>query len=79
MWDCPYKYYFRFPSSPNKQIASPIRGFVDDYAFLVRALLDLYEATLDPEWMAWAAELQQRQDQLFWDQDGGEGDVETKR
>ena len=50
----------------------PIGGFADDYAFLVRALLDLYEATLEAEWMAWAAELQQRQDQLFWDQDGGE-------
>ena len=38
----------------------------------MRALLDLYEATLEPEWMSWAAELQRRQDELFWDQDGGE-------
>ena len=28
---------------PTEQIALPIRGFADDYAFLVRALLDLYE------------------------------------
>ena len=59
----------------NQQIATPIRGFVDDYAFLVRALLDLYEATLEPEWMSWAAELQRRQDELFWDQDGGEESI----
>ena len=44
---------------------------MDDYAFMVRALLDLYEVTFETEWMAWAAELQRRQDELFWDQDGG--------
>ena len=59
------------PIRTIKQIAAPIRGFVDDYAFMVRALLDLYEVTFESEWMAWAAELQRRQDELFWDQDGG--------
>ena len=54
-----------------KQIAAPIRGFVDDYAFMVRALLDLYEITFDSAWIEWAAELQRRQDELFWDQEGG--------
>ncbi len=54
-----------------EQISSPIRAFVDDYAFLVRALLDLYEVTYDPGWIAWAAELQDRQDKLFWDEAEG--------
>ncbi|KAI8436065.1 hypothetical protein MSG28_004182 [Choristoneura fumiferana] len=51
--------------------AKPIRGFLDDYAFLVRSLLDLYEASLDLRWLNWARELQQKQDELFWDNDNG--------
>ncbi|CAK1547268.1 unnamed protein product [Leptosia nina] len=49
----------------------PIKGFLDDYAFLIRGLLDLYEASLDIEWLKWARELQQKQDDLFWDCDVG--------
>ena len=48
--------------------ASPIAGFCDDYAFLIRGLLDLYEASLSPRWLEWAAQLQTTQLQLFWDQ-----------
>jgi uncharacterized protein YyaL (SSP411 family) len=44
-----------------------IRGFAEDYAFVIQALLDLYEATFDPDWLAWAAELQRKQDELFFD------------
>ncbi|XP_068438650.1 spermatogenesis-associated protein 20 isoform X2 [Clinocottus analis] len=55
-----------------QQISPPISGFLDDYAFVIRGSLDLYEATLRTEWLQWAEELQQRQDALFWDgQDGG--------
>ncbi|MBN3306349.1 spermatogenesis-associated protein 20 isoform X2 [Amia ocellicauda] len=50
-----------------EQIASPIPGFLDDYAFVVAGLLDLYEASLEPEWLEWAEVLQERQDQLYWD------------
>ncbi|KAM4623410.1 spermatogenesis-associated protein 20 isoform 2-T2 [Polymixia lowei] len=54
-----------------EQTLSPISGFLDDYAFVVCGLLDLYEATLETEWLQWAEELQMRQDLLFWDvQDG---------
>lgn len=54
------------------QTAQTIPGFLDDYAFLIKGLLDLYEASLDLAWLHWARELQQRQDQLFWDaEDGG--------
>ena len=44
-----------------------ITGFLDDYAFLIQALLDLYECTLDIRWLKWADQLQNAQDKLFWD------------
>jgi len=44
---------------------------VDDYAFVIRGLLDLYEASLDERWLKWCHSLQTRQDQLFWDEEGG--------
>ena len=48
-----------------------ISGFLDDYAFIICGLLDLYEATLQTEWLQWAEELQLQQDMLFWDGQGG--------
>jgi uncharacterized protein YyaL (SSP411 family) len=48
-----------------------IRGFAEDYAFLIHALLDLYEATLDDAWLEWALDLQGRQDAHFWDTTAG--------
>lgn len=50
---------------------SDIEGFADDYSFLIRGLLDLYEASLSPCWLEWAYELQLQQDTLFWDSKGG--------
>ncbi|KAL1497720.1 hypothetical protein ABEB36_008631 [Hypothenemus hampei] len=47
--------------------ALPIEGFLDDYAFLIRGLLDLYEASLDADWLQWAESLQETQNNLFWD------------
>jgi uncharacterized protein YyaL (SSP411 family) len=47
--------------------AEPIGGFLDDYAFVIRGLLDLYAACQDEKWIQWADELQQKQDELFWD------------
>ncbi|CAH2980209.1 unnamed protein product [Chilo suppressalis] len=49
------------------QTELPIKGFLDDYAFLIKGLLDLYEASLDLRWLNWARELQQTQNELFWD------------
>ncbi|XP_071954098.1 spermatogenesis-associated protein 20-like [Antedon mediterranea] len=48
-----------------------ISGFTDDYAFLIRGLLDLYEACFDEELIKWAEQLQQTQDKLFWDDNNG--------
>ncbi len=44
-----------------------VLGFADDYAFLIQGLIDLYEAGADIAWLQWATELQETQDQLFWD------------
>ena len=40
------------------QITPAIEGFSDDYAYLVRGLLDLYEVTFDEKWIEWAVQLQ---------------------
>jgi uncharacterized protein YyaL (SSP411 family) len=44
-----------------------IRAFAEDYAFVIQALLDLYEATFDPAWLEWAIKLQEKQNELFFD------------
>ncbi|XP_048467091.1 spermatogenesis-associated protein 20 [Rhincodon typus] len=53
-----------------EQTATPIHGFLDDYAFIIRGLIDLYEASFDEQWLEWAVKLQQIQDTLFWDAKG---------
>jgi len=43
-------------------------GFLDDYAFLIAGLLDLFEYGGDLQWLQWALELQAAQvptSQLF--------------
>ena len=34
-----------------------VPGMAEDYAFLAQGLLDLYEASFDPDWLDWAVEL----------------------
>ncbi|KAH1081282.1 hypothetical protein J1N35_021043 [Gossypium stocksii] len=46
-------------------------GFLDDYAFLISGLLDLYEFGGSTDWSVWATELQDMQDELFLDREGG--------
>ncbi|GBE89148.1 hypothetical protein BKA93DRAFT_862980 [Sparassis latifolia] len=46
-------------------------GQADDYAFLVQGLLDLYEASAKEEYMLWAIRLQEKQDDLFYDEKEG--------
>ncbi|KAG2205831.1 hypothetical protein INT47_004014 [Mucor saturninus] len=54
------------------QGASDIGGFIDDYSYLIQGLLDLYEVTFDENWIKWAYDLQEKQNELFYDtEDGG--------
>jgi uncharacterized protein YyaL (SSP411 family) len=54
-----------------RQGRSDIEGFADDYAFVVQGLIDLYEASFDVEWLKLAAQLQETQDRLFFDEKNG--------
>ena len=46
-------------------------ALAEDYAMLVRGMLDLFEATSDPRWLELARTMQKRQDDLFWDASAG--------
>ena len=48
-----------------------IEGYAEDYAFLIFGILELFQASGDPQWLTWARELQARQDELFWDSGSG--------
>ena len=47
------------------------QGYLEDYAFLIQALLDLYEACFELEWLRLANRLTERMTELFWDAEGG--------
>ena len=48
-----------------------IDGYAEDYACMIFGLLELFQASGDPQWLAWARQLQARQDELFLDAVGG--------
>jgi len=48
-----------------------IDAYAEDYAYLIFGLLELFQADADPIWLEWAIALQQRQDELFWDDAAG--------
>jgi uncharacterized protein YyaL (SSP411 family) len=50
---------------------SPIKGFLSDYSFLIRGLIDLYETSGELEWLEWGIELQNTQIKLFYDHEAG--------
>ncbi|MDQ8203906.1 thioredoxin domain-containing protein [Pelagicoccus sp. SDUM812003] len=54
-----------------REDASEVKGFSEDYAFLIEGLLDLYEATANHKWLVWARELQEAQNKRFLDTDHG--------
>ena len=47
------------------------KAFLDDYAFMIIGLLDLYEATFDVKWLIKAKELTEEMIELFPDQQQG--------
>jgi uncharacterized protein YyaL (SSP411 family) len=46
-------------------------AFAEDYACLIQGLLDLYEASFETRWLAWAVQLQEKQIELFADEENG--------
>jgi uncharacterized protein YyaL (SSP411 family) len=46
-------------------------AYLEDYAGMIFGLIELYEASFDAQWLRAAIELQNKQDELFWDEDGG--------
>ena len=48
-----------------------IKGYSEDYAFFIQALIDLYEATFELEWLREADDLNQRMIDEFWDEENG--------
>jgi hypothetical protein len=48
---------------------SRIPAFLDDYAYMIVALVDLYEATFDPQWLAEARTLTDGMLERFWDEE----------
>ena len=48
-----------------------IPAYAEDYAYLIFGLLELFQAESEPMWLEWAIALQRRQDELFWDEQGG--------
>ena len=67
LWDASRKILYR----NYREGRSDIEGFADDYAFVIRGLLDLYEASFDTEWLKLAVELQEAQDRSFFDEKQG--------
>jgi uncharacterized protein YyaL (SSP411 family) len=46
-------------------------GQLEDYAFFIQGLLDLYEASFDVKWLRLAVDLQEKQNSVFGDKNGG--------
>jgi len=48
-----------------------VPAFLDDHVFLTTAMLELYDATFDPDYLARALALQETTVELFWDDERG--------
>jgi len=51
------------------EVANP--GYMDDYAFMVWALIELYESTFDVRYLEEAVQLNRQAIDLFWDKEDG--------
>lgn len=50
---------------------SSIAGYLDDYAFLIWGLIELYESTYNPEYLEKSLELNEDMFKFFWDEKNG--------
>lgn len=46
-------------------------GYLNDYSHMIFGLINLYESNFDSQWLNWARELSEKQDELFRDEDKG--------
>jgi len=51
--------------------AADVPGYLDDYAFLIHGLIELYQASFDPRWLKEALRLTDDMLKLFWDKEKG--------
>jgi uncharacterized protein YyaL (SSP411 family) len=51
--------------------AAAFDGYAEDYASVIFGLLELFQASGEAEWLAWAETLQRRMDERFWDAESG--------
>jgi uncharacterized protein YyaL (SSP411 family) len=51
--------------------AAGVPAYLDDHAFVAQGLLELFEATFDPRWLAAAADVSERLERLFGDPERG--------
>jgi uncharacterized protein YyaL (SSP411 family) len=59
------------PKTKTLYRANKVEATAQDYALLIQGLLDLFEATYELKWYEQAMTLQQRQDELFWNDAAG--------
>jgi len=55
----------------HRQGKSRLAGYLDDYAFFVHGLLNLYEATFDPKWLNEAVALTEKLIEYYHDEKNG--------
>jgi len=48
-----------------------VEGYLEDHAFLVWGLIELYEATLDSSWLEWAHQLNRLLLDKYLDEENG--------
>ena len=48
-----------------------VKGYSEDYAFFIQALIDLYEATFEIDWLKEADDLNRKMIRQFWDETNG--------
>ena len=55
----------------HREGVSKFNAYLDDYAFLILGLVDLYEASFEPRWIRAASDLAREMLSRFWDDEGG--------